>query len=190
MITFISNPRWGNVEKTLIDVTIILNEKEMPYTVSSSDPDQSVLWNSLINETHGSIEPYSILVGVIEAVAPPTYQEAFDAKGIAIKDSLNKSIALVRGTTVENLASYEAKLNRLSGIAFQMKSNPSKFFGKTFDGVDLPSIDTELFAIADKFLGRMAIESEKIEDIVKTHDAKWFALGKATTVSEIDSIAV
>lgn len=188
VFTSIEKPRYADELKTAIDIDVTvkhLGNTVIPYTVHSQSPDDAKLWVALQTGEAGVIGAY---VPVPDVSAVRVFDEEFNSKQAWLKSALRNRIAKILGTAPENLNDYEAKLIRLTLVADRMRTEPSKFYGSTFNGVALGPVDADIVATANAFIDKRLLDSTLIDAVTEQFHARAVALGQAATIADLDVI--
>lgn len=186
--TSIANPRYSDelMESIDLDVSVKhLGVAVIPYTVHSQNREDAMLWVACISGDFGVIGDY---VPVPDVPVVRVFDEEFNNKQAWLKSALRNRIAKILGTTPENLNDYEAKLIRLTLVADRMRTEPSKFYGSTFNGIALGSVDTDIVAAANTFIDKRLQDSVLIDAVTEQFHARVVALGQAATIADLDAI--
>lgn len=188
VFTSIAKPRYADDLKTLIDldVTVLhLGNTIIPYTVNPQDTNDAQLWEACQAGEFGAIGDF-VPSPAVPAVR--VFDEEINNKRVWLKSALRNRIAKILGTTPENLNDYEAKLIRLTLVADRMRTEPSKFYGSTFNGVALGPVDVDIVAAANTFIDKRLQDSVLIDAVTEQFHVRAVALGQAATIADLDAI--
>ena len=186
--TSFQNPRYSNAANTAIDLDVTvehMGNAVLPYTIHQGKTDDAELWTACQLGAFGTI---GIYVEPAYVPAPRDFPTEYDKKQVWLKSSLRSRIAKILGTTSDNLNDYEAKLLRLSLVAERMRTEPSKFYNSTFNGILLGTVDAPIVATANTFIDQRLLDSTLIDLVTEQFHQRVVALGLAATVADLDAI--
>jgi len=184
--TSVSSPKWSKDRASIEVLATFPGVGEVDFSAAPDDP-----------EPHGREIYARAVVGDFGPIADftPTGAEVTDLeartmqKRQSVINSRNAEIAVTRGTTSQNLLSYESKVHRLMSLVPIILAAPGAYYGFVFNGVALPQDSTGVIAVVNAFAADQASVSAQIEGIIVKYDAIFAGLAACTTVAEVEAFS-
>lgn len=183
----IKNPRWANLEESIIDITLVTSNEELPFSLKLNDITNKGVINDIINGKYGEIAKYTEEQQVYYSIPNLRFEDLVNNKRLLLTQKLFDSIAELYGTSRENLNNIQLKSLRECIVASTILNNLEDKIGIKFKDIIIDNT-TATREYLQKILDAQIQISNEIDTITEQYNSNIIKIGQAKDIRELDAI--